>query len=321
MSSRPRVIRYSGALHVLVLSAATQLPGCASRDTPELQVLPTTVFYFDDGQPVYRYRFAEVPFKPYMQELRTPGGVNVALDAPADHLHHHGLMFAVKVDDVNFWEETAASGQQVQRGMHQPDGTTFVEQLDWISPDERLLLHEQRTVAAELISALGRPDVVVLTWKSRLAPPGATPAVLTGAHYHGLGLRFVRELDGTAEFLHAGAATGETFRGEERLTPADWCACRGRIGGHAITVAMFSDAAQVRAPATWFTMSSPFAYMSATLRLHEAPLNLTADAPLELRYGIALWDGQVDAARIADCYRRWLAALPPAAPRQDQEAR
>ena len=35
------------------------------------------------------YRHSDVPFKPYVKELFTPSGVNVLLDAPPDHLHHH----------------------------------------------------------------------------------------------------------------------------------------------------------------------------------------------------------------------------------------
>ena len=58
------------------------------------------------------YRYGDVPFKPYVKELFTMGGLNVLLDAPHDHLHHHGLMFAVAVDGVNFWEESPRAGRQ-----------------------------------------------------------------------------------------------------------------------------------------------------------------------------------------------------------------
>ena len=36
-----------------------------------------------------RYHYRDVPFKPYVQQLFSPRGVNVLRDAPADHLHHH----------------------------------------------------------------------------------------------------------------------------------------------------------------------------------------------------------------------------------------
>ncbi len=56
-------------------------------------------------QPLIQYRYDCVPYKPYIRELFTPGGVQVLRDAPADHWHHHGIMFAVGVNGVTFWSE------------------------------------------------------------------------------------------------------------------------------------------------------------------------------------------------------------------------
>ena len=33
-------------------------------------------------------------------------GENLLRDAPHDHLHHHALMYGIRVNGVNFWEET-----------------------------------------------------------------------------------------------------------------------------------------------------------------------------------------------------------------------
>ena len=41
-------------------------------------------------------------FKPYVRELYSLNGVNLLRDAPADHLHHHGLMYTIRVNDLNF---------------------------------------------------------------------------------------------------------------------------------------------------------------------------------------------------------------------------
>ena len=67
----------------------------------------------DGDKPVAVYRFDGVPFKPYMKELYTPGGVNVLRDAPPDHLHHHALMFAIGIEKTDFWSETPGCGMQV----------------------------------------------------------------------------------------------------------------------------------------------------------------------------------------------------------------
>ena len=47
--------------------------------------------------------------KPYADQLFSPAGVQVLRDSPLDHKHHHGLMYALAVDGVNFWEEFASS--------------------------------------------------------------------------------------------------------------------------------------------------------------------------------------------------------------------
>jgi hypothetical protein len=67
---------------------------------------------------------------------------------------------------------------------------------------------------------------------------------------------------------------------------------------------MFDHPNNPRHPATWFTMAKPFAYMSATLRLHEEPMRL--DKHLLLIYGVALWDGRVETEQIDGLYREWV---------------
>ncbi|MBW7939136.1 MAG: hypothetical protein H3C63_10135, partial [Candidatus Omnitrophica bacterium] len=43
-----------------------------------------------------------------------------------------------------------------------------------------------------------------------------------------------------------------------------------------------------RFPATWFTMTQPFAYLSATLNLSREPLAVKKGEDLDLRYLIVL---------------------------------
>jgi hypothetical protein len=132
---------------------------------------------------------------------------------------------------------------------------------------------------------------------------------LWGRHYFGLGMRFVHDMDGDTDFVFADGAVGTIFRGDERLTPARWCAARGVIDGRPITIAMLDHPANPRHPATWFTMSEPFAYLSATMNLHERPYTLKRGEFLSLRYGIALFDGHPQAGRIEATCRRWLANI------------
>ena len=84
---------------------------------------------------------------------------------------------------------------------------------------------------------------------------------LSGSHYFGLGMRFVRSMDG-GEFFNADGKEGTIFRGEERLVRSNWCAYTAAIDGKPVTVAMLGHPDNPRHPTTWFTMAKPFAYLS-----------------------------------------------------------
>jgi len=269
--------------------------------------------------PVLQYRYGDVPFKPYVKELFTPGGLNVLLDAPSDHLHHHALMFAVAVDALNFWEETPNAGRQVQHG----DATSvvFAEHGGGPSAGFRVTpawvdatggkgeLGEMRTVEVCRVDRLG---ATVVTWRSDLAVPKSKPSmVLSGSHYFGLGMRFVRAMDG-GEFFNAAGKEGTVFRGEEKLVQADWCAYAAAIDGKPVTVAMLGHPRNPRHPTTWFTMAKPFAYLSATLNLHEKPLTVQAGERLVLQYAVVAWDGTVDRDRISQAYQWFVGDYSPA---------
>lgn len=258
---------------------------------------------------VAEYCYGGVPFKPYVKELFTPSGLNVLLDAPHDHLHHHALMFAAAVDGVNFWEETPRAGQQkhlefakvTEAREDETPGAMFRERLEWLAPGGETLLTELRAVAVLRPAA---PPVTLLRWGSRLTvPPGKPSVTLTGSHYFGLGLRFIRAMDGQGTFRNADNKPGTIFRGEERLVRSNWCAYTAQAGGRDVTVAMFDHPDNPRHPATWFTMAKPFAYLSATLGLHETPLEIVQGEPLELKYAVALWDRVAGPEEIDSLYR------------------
>jgi hypothetical protein len=275
--------------------------------------------------PVLWYRCGGVPFKPYVKELYTPGGVNILLDAPPDHLHHHGLMFAVAANGVNYWEETPTAGRQTHRdftpvefsahyegpGIGYPIAC-FGEHAYWRSPSPwppgvMLLELREMEVGRRLTPGTGAP-ATVLAWKSELSVPGGKrPVVLSGSHYFGLGLRFPRSMDGTGQFLNADGKEGTIFRGEERLVRSNWCAYQVTADGKPVTVAMFGYPSNPRGPTLWFTMAKPFAYMSATLGLHEEPLKVPAGWPLVLRYCVAAWDRHILPGQIDAFYDEWTA--------------
>ena len=279
----------------------------------------------DSDKPVLEYRHGDDLFKPYVRKFFSPGGVNVLRDEVPDHPHHHGLMFAVAIEGVDFWAETKTSGREATRGFEAvkdlpADATglaTLESRLEWVGPaDGQTLAMEARKITAYRCRELG---ATLLTWHTRLAPPEGKPSIkLAGSHYFGLGMRFVQSMDGADDFFtpdgksktRLGEAAGETVRGNERLVRGKWCAYAAEADGKPVTVAMFDHPSNVR-PAWWFIMAKPFAYLSAALNLHREPLTVEAGKPLVLTYGVAVWDGKVKAEEIEKLYARWLELPKP----------
>src|SRR5690606_1768997 len=107
----------------------------------------------------------------------TPSGVNILRDAPADHLHHHGLMLAWRVDGLNFWEEVPNNGMQVHEsfddvrtgkgGEIQYGG--FVDEIAWVNPQAKApVLFESRRI--EAVQTPGQ-KASLLTWDSIFSLP------------------------------------------------------------------------------------------------------------------------------------------------------
>ena len=63
-------------------------------------------FVTAEGSLAGRYHHAD-PFKPFVHPLNSPAGHRVSLASPHDHRHHKGLMYALRIPELNFWEETA----------------------------------------------------------------------------------------------------------------------------------------------------------------------------------------------------------------------
>jgi len=296
-------------LSLVLFSAAIFGGGC--HNSPDVRHDKGLWTFSENEQPLLIYNHSAMTYKPYVVQLYTPSGVNVLRDQVADHLHHHGLMLGWSVNGINFWEETAGCGYQVPApATGKASGTLFGSQ--------SRLFHESRWLDAakaakelteeRLIETHSVPkcEAVLTTWTSVLSvPAGREAAKISGRHFDGLGMRFVQSMDNNGEFVYADGQPGPIFRGDERLTEGAWCAYRSAVEGKPVTVAMFDDPANPR-PATWFTMKEHFAYLSATMRLHEMPLEVTADKPATLRYGIALWDGHRSDSDIETLYQDWL---------------
>lgn len=268
------------------------------------------------GKPLMVYSFGSGQFKPYVKELRTLAGENVLLDAPADHLHHHGLMYAIRVNGTNFWEEVSGAGKERHVSILQQNGAadergariSFVELVHWLGPpnfastnsEKEAVLVEERTITLLVDKAR---EEVALRWRSSFQV-GATSAKLHGSAYNGLGLRLPPDWNGAAQHSNS-EDLPYTPEHKWDVTPAKWAALSHQGNQFTNMVALFGhpvNPGQTR----FFSMNNPFAYLSVTQNLEEHPIDLPAGARFDLDYLLLIYPVEKSHSFLSRRYEEWL---------------
>jgi hypothetical protein len=274
------------------------------------------------GRKVLAYASAPAKFKPYVKELCTLQGVNILRDAPHDHLHHHALMFGIKANGVNFWEETPGCGFQQPVGPPAVEvGTnvqghpqaTLRQTVRWLAPQDIALpdtsqaaiLVEHRT----LTLTVSEPHKeVALEWNSQFQVGLKTNQVtLTGANYHGLGMRFLQDLDPLAVHRNAGGQP-DLSNNKQDLSAHPWGSVFFDQPGQPATVVLFGHPSNARGNPVLFTMKTPFAYLSATQGLDREPLVYRRGDTFALRYLVALYPERKPPEALDARARAWAAS-------------
>jgi len=267
------------------------------------EVPPQVALRVADGPVVALWQKTPNPNKPYIAQLFAPGEKPVPLleDSPADHFHHHALMFALNVDDTDFWTEKDIKNpgrQEVMESVTMASGDGCDQKLRWLATDGTPLLDESRRVRVR-VEGKGVDAVHWLDWETTLNPAAGREAVrLSGSSYYGLGMRFLPAWANQGEFIWADPATSPAVCAQ-KVTAGDWCAVRSTIEGRPVTVLMIAHPANPR-PGEWFTMSKPFCYLSATLNLEKKPFTLAKGQRWTLRYSLAVLSTPADHARLAE---------------------
>lgn len=262
-------------------------------------------------------------FKPYVKELATLQGRNILRDAPFDHLHHHALMYAIKANGVNFWEEVAGCGYQKpvatvpwteSQGAGGRPQFTLRQTLHWLAPADAeradsaaaAILVEHRTLTLTIDDA---QKEVALRWQGEFEVGAKTNQVtLTGANYHGLGLRFLREFDPLAKHLNAGGAPD--LKGRQDVSRHAWGSVAFTAPEQPVTLVLFGHPRNARGDAWFFTMREPFAYLSATQNLDQEPLVYRAGDKWQVNYLIAVYQALKTPDDIQARGRQWVASRP-----------
>ncbi len=249
------------------------------------------------GRRLLTYAFASNQFKPYVRELSSLSGANVLRDAPADHLHHHGLMYAIRVNGVNFWEERDQPGHErhvrllghrTGTNAHGRPEASFTELLHWVPDGTPLsagpaaaLLLERRTITLTVDEAR---QEVALAWHAEFTVGGRTNRVtLHGSEYNGLGLRLPEDWDHVARHINSGGAAPPNG-GKPGAVPARWSAVARTAEPGAVQVALFARPGDAAGTNAFFTMTEPFTYLSATQSLDKRSREYRAGQRFRIDY-------------------------------------
>jgi len=277
------------------------------------------------GRKLLAYAFATNQFKPYVRELRSLRGDDVIRDAPTDHLHHHGLMYAIRVNGVNFWEEHDQPGHQrhiqllahgTSRSASGLPQASFTELIHWVPDGEHTradttpvaFLVERRTLTLIVDEA---KEEVALAWHAEFEVGTRTNCVtLHGSDYNGLGLRLPATWDHVARHENSENAPYPAG-GKPGAVPARWGAVSHRKDRRTIQVALFASPHSHAGTNSFFAMTEPFTYLSATQGLDKAPLEYRAGDRFSLEHLVLVYSTARTAAQLETLYRSWVSELKP----------
>lgn len=287
----------------VVMSAAAELPIKVSLDERAGRAEVTF-----KKKRVLLYSFDQDQFKPYVRELYTLAGENILLDGPLDHLHHHGLMYAIRVNGINFWEETLESGRQkhisiLQRIHAESDDSLsadLIQTIHWTAPrNDRPLLIECRVITVRVNE---KADEVAVGWQASFTV-GQEALKIHGSAYNGLGMRLPPSWNRTAIHQNSENVPYTTEQTGD-VTSARWAAV-SRVGERGSTVLLFGSPGNP-GETRFFSMVNPFTYLSATQNLELRPLNYGSGEKFGLSYLLLAYSRRKSAEFINERYLEWL---------------
>jgi hypothetical protein len=315
---------------VLVLFPASQRTTIAGQSDASVGVWTEVVqperglieWHFK-GRKLLAYTFATNQFKPYVRELSSLAGDNVLRDAPFDHLHHHGLMYAIRVNGVNFWEERDQPGHQrhikllsqsTSRGASGLPQASFTELIHWVPHGEHAqadttpaaFLVELRTLTLIVDEA---KEEVVLAWHAEFEVGARTNRVtLHGSDYNGLGLRLPAAWDHVARHENSERALYPAG-GKPGAVPARWSAVSHTVDGRTTQVALFASPRGHAGTNSFFAMTEPFTYLAATQGLDKKPLDYGAGDRFAIDYLVLVSPAVRTTAQLETRYQAWVGEL------------
>jgi hypothetical protein len=299
------------AVSLLSVQAKNKLTLAVHDDRGEIEIR-----YGD--KPLLVYASATNQFKPYVRELYTLSGENVLRDAPPDHKHHHGLMYAIRINGTNFWEERDAPGVErpvklLSHGVSKSKAglpeAKFTQLICWLANTNRnaadakgaALLIEQRTLTLTVDSKNGE---AALQWDAVFEVGRSGKVTLQGTDYNGLGLRLQQSFDRVAVFQNSEKLPYDG-RDTRNNISARWTSVTGKTGNGEVTVALSGRSSNRGGNTSFFTLLEPFAYLSATQALNKTPLDYATGEKFRLSYLLTVYNEPKSADFLQQRYEAW----------------
>lgn len=325
----PNIARY-------IDRAAAAQTGFSSLGAPWAAPAPTAGSLQLDGADVAVLRTGEdiAPSnspRPFLDRVRTLGGVMVSDQQPLDHTWHLGVGVALQdVDGNNFWggrTYTRADQRYVWRDDHgsirtvsndfSDDGRQLASVLEWVGHDGSVLIDERRTTTVERLddqSGSASGWVLDLSYELSarneavsLGSPGSNGRVAGG--YGGFFWR-LPQVAGARVF------TGHT-QGEEEShgTVSDWLAFTGSFSSDAVALAERGSGhgtaslvfcSQANDP--WFVRAAGYPGVGSSLAW-DKPVIAEPGQPVSRRVRVLVLDGEVSEQQAAQLAARYGASL------------
>ncbi|HJM57928.1 MAG TPA: DUF6807 family protein [Planctomycetota bacterium] len=248
----------------------------------------------------------------YFHPLALPGTPSLTVDAPADHVHHHGLWFSWKyINGVNYWELAPGSdhpaGRTTWRDVRtelRDDHSARIEMdLHYSSPEGERMLAERREVEVSSPAADGG---YFLDWTSHFTALAETvkldrtplphePGGQVFGGYAGLSLRLAQLKERDAASTEGPVAFSDQQRFRGRSSAFDYS---GKLGGRTVGVAVLDHEHNLHSPTPWYAIQSGNMSFFSPAVICYTPYKMHRGDGFTLRYRILVHPGRWDARQL-----------------------
>ncbi|MFO1066835.1 MAG: PmoA family protein [Pirellulales bacterium] len=289
----------------------------------------STVTIFADDQPIMVYNKVSPPVPDgidavyarsgFLHPVMSPAGRTVTAAYPADHAHQHGI-FGAWVDtsygnaQVDFWNLAKKQGrvehERTVRIVNEAGRSGFEADLL-----HRVLDDVDKPVLREhwKVTAVPRSDAVCFEIETHQEALTDKPLVIKKYHYGGMAYRgpvsWLTDKDGDKLTAALKREPSSMFNseGQDRIAGnhahARWVAVTGEIEGHTVTIAVFDDPNNFRAPqASRLHPTKPYFCFSPCV---DGEFTIDRDHPFQSRYRFMVYDKRPEPGDIEREWRQW----------------